>query len=194
MAYDKIQICEATTSSSVLRNAECSGTESANMRMQPLVIAATVTTITVEPAGTGPGIDETTVEPALSIPNEISVATLLQAPMFQLVFQSTDITTTTPAATLPVSASTGSAHDSSSRSGGGLSTGAKVGIGVGVGVGGILLATFVTWFFLLRRKSKRTLVAELGSSLGRSKQEATPTQTRAFELSSDTHPVELPTG
>lgn len=183
------QTCLATSiSTNVLYNFRCTGTEHTLLFTTVFVEEPTsgntdtnngntvTVTATVEPKPTKP-------EPTIT----------LYAPMFQLKFQSTDITTTTLASTPSISSS--SAPDSISKSNAGLSTGAKIGIGVGVGIGGILLAALVGWFVLWRKKSKRTVAAEFGSSPGRFKDKATPTQVNNpifSELSGVTRPVELP--
>ncbi|KAH6989916.1 hypothetical protein EDB80DRAFT_781752 [Ilyonectria destructans] len=190
------QTCLATSiSTDVLYNFKCTGTEH-TITLVPTSfapISGNTDTPTSGNMDTDNGNTVTvtvTDEPKPTIPEPTIT---LYAPMFQLKFQSTDITITTLASTPLISSS--SPPDSTSKSNAGLSTGAKIGIGVGVGIGGILLAALVGWFVLWTKRSKRTLAAELGSSPGRFKDEATPTQVNNpifSELSGDTHPVELP--
>ncbi|KAL7799240.1 hypothetical protein V8C37DRAFT_399059 [Trichoderma ceciliae] len=116
-----------------------------------------------------------------TITEETSTSTqtlVLYAPMFQLNFQATDLpasTTTTSTApstsgttattTSPNQQSTTSVadNDTSSKSSGGLSSGAKIGLGVGIGLGVAFILSFIAFIYYYRRS--RRAQSPLGSEL-----------------------------
>ncbi|RTE78452.1 hypothetical protein BHE90_007055 [Fusarium euwallaceae] len=87
-------------------------------------------------------------------------------------------------------AETGSATETSSPSGGGLSTGAKAGIGVGVGVAALAGLGALLWFVLRARRAKQAAGAG-----GEGFKEPQQQQQQAWELDSyqPIPPAELPT-
>ncbi|KAI0111084.1 hypothetical protein GGR51DRAFT_557492 [Nemania sp. FL0031] len=128
----------------------------------------------------------------------ISTVTIF-APLFQLHYQSTDLsssqissTTQTASSTL-ASTSTMPASpnppSSSPSAAAGLSSGAKAGIGVGAGVGGLLLLGAAIFFFFRRRKSSNH-VSELMAA--QPPPPFTQQHTQPAELSSYTYRSELP--
>ncbi|KAI8634263.1 hypothetical protein F5Y19DRAFT_412738 [Xylariaceae sp. FL1651] len=89
----------------------------------------------------------------------ISVVTIY-APLFQLLYQSTDLPSVQPASTTSTAISSSitsttttiPAPSSSQLAEGGLSTGAKAGIGVGAGIAGLALLGAAVFFFFRRRR------------------------------------------
>ncbi|CAM1500614.1 Fc.00g097760.m01.CDS01 [Cosmosporella sp. VM-42] len=138
---DGAQTCIAiATTRTVVPVADCSGTNLVNRRSATFPDVVEVTT------STGDGAAGFATSRTMT----------LRAPMIQLNFQSTDISTSTSTASSTSSTSSPSPTNDSSDSG--LSSGAKIGIGVGVGLGGLLLLAGLIWFILKRRKARMTTV------------------------------------
>jgi hypothetical protein len=74
------------------------------------------------------------------------------APLLQLMYEISDISTATSSSTTTPSGSQEPARQ-------GLSTGASAGIGVGVGLGVILLATAAFWFWRMKRGTRKNTKA-----------------------------------
>ncbi|CAM1508923.1 Fc.00g026620.m01.CDS01 [Cosmosporella sp. VM-42] len=185
----RLNTCMAFASrSTLIPTASCDGTEPINSKdvLFPDVVTATTT-------GANGDVDSQVLTRTMT----------LYAPLFQLVFQPTDLPATETSATtstdVSATTSTGSAaaETSSSKSDSGMSTGAKIGIGVGVGLGAVILLAALAGWFLWRKRSKANSAAELGTSEDRLAAESkqTPSQghiSAISELSPVTRPVELP--
>ncbi|KAL1877888.1 hypothetical protein Daus18300_002241 [Diaporthe australafricana] len=119
------QKCAVSISSSTIATAQCSG---------------------------GDAIDLATLSIPYTTTQSSSVATISTftaiAPLLQLMYQSSDVSTAS-------TTGSSSSSDTATSSGQGLSTGAAAGIGVGVGLGVVILAVAAFWFWRARRKNSR---------------------------------------
>ena len=123
-------VAEATTSTYVA-TAQCSGSEIVNVGFKVLPDLVT---------RTEDGVASTKTR-----------TPMLLAPMFQLNYQSSDITDSPPRETSPPDAD---------DQDGGLSIGARAGIAAGVGIA-MLLGLLVAWIFYRKRKQSATHEATL---------------------------------
>lgn len=136
----------------------------------------------------------------VSVVSESTATSILRtvsiyAPLFQLNFQSSDLPSSTQAASTRTtgtqSAETSSASEQPSTNDGGLSVGAKAGIGAGVGAVALLIIA-VAAFLLLRRRRSSSSPAELASSSPVKPPQAMYSPVNPSELDSTMPRTELP--
>ncbi|KAK2607778.1 hypothetical protein N8I77_006430 [Diaporthe amygdali] len=124
---------------------------------QKCALSISSSTVSTLQCSDGRAVDLATLSIPYTTTQSSSVATIstfsAYAPLLQLMYQSSDISSTTSP---PSTTSTSSGQETNSSGGQGLSTGASAGIGVGVGLGVIILAAAAFWFWRVRRKNMKT--------------------------------------
>ncbi|KAK1248606.1 hypothetical protein MKX08_006826 [Trichoderma sp. CBMAI-0020] len=185
--------CTAQVSrSTTISTAYCSDTNLVNVGVATIPTLATATTTETNSATTE--VESST----------FTRITTLYAPMIQLNFQASDLSTSTtasstasPTASSPAS-ETGTGNGTSSKSSGGLSNGAKVGLGVGLGLGVALLLAFGAFIYYYRRSRNNAVALRSELPSNQPSVEVPPTPTikqspgQLYEMGEYHAPVELP--
>lgn len=133
---------------------------------QKCALSISSSTVPTAHCSGGSTVDLATLSIPYTTTESSSVATIstfsVYAPLLQLMYQSSDVSTTTSSSSSITPISSGTETDSSgSRR---LSTGASAGIGVGVGLGVVIVAGAAFWSWRMKRKNMKAAASDQRSN------------------------------
>lgn len=129
---------------------------------QKCALSISSSTVSTAQCSGGRAVDLATLSIPYTTTENSSITTIstfsAYAPLLQLMYQSSDVSTTTSSSSSTTSSSKGQGTNSSGSQG--LSTGASAGIGVGVGLGVVILVGAAFWYWRVRQKNMNTKASD----------------------------------